>query len=47
MLIESVLHDPYAYIAGALVVFAATTAAAYIPSRNAARVDPATALRHD
>lgn len=39
--------DPYANIAGALVVFAATAAAAYIPSRNAARVDPATALRHD
>lgn len=39
--------DPYAYIAGALVVFVATAAAAYIPSRNAARADPATALRHD
>ena len=39
------LLDPVAFAAGVLVIGAAAGAAAYVPSRRAARVDPSEALR--
>lgn len=51
-LMESLLYgvpprDPFAFIAAALVLFAATVIAAFIPSMRAARVDPMRILRDD
>jgi putative ABC transport system permease protein len=39
--------DGVAYGGGLLVVFTVSIAAAIVPSRRAARIDPITALRHD
>jgi hypothetical protein len=39
--------DVFAYGGGVLLVAAASVAAAYVPSRRAARVDPLTTLRYD
>lgn len=39
--------DPMAYCGGMLLVAMASFAAAYIPSRRAARIDPVTTLRYD
>jgi ABC-type antimicrobial peptide transport system permease subunit len=39
--------DGAAYLAGAAVVLGACAAAAYFPSRRAARIDPLTTLRYD
>jgi hypothetical protein len=39
--------DGLAYAAGVLLVAAACFAAAYLPSRRAARIDPVTTLRYD
>ncbi len=39
------LLDPVAFAAGVIVIGAAACAAAYVPSRRAARVDPSEALR--
>jgi predicted lysophospholipase L1 biosynthesis ABC-type transport system permease subunit len=39
--------DAVAYCSGVLLVLAASAAAAYFPSRRAARIDPLTTLRYD
>ena len=39
--------DGMAYLGGALLVLAACAAAAYLPSRRAARIDPIATLRYD
>jgi ABC-type antimicrobial peptide transport system permease subunit len=39
--------DLLAYVAGGLLVVAASLGAAYIPSRRAARINPVTTLRYD
>jgi ABC-type antimicrobial peptide transport system permease subunit len=38
-------YDPAAFAAGALLLAAAGLAAAYVPARQASRVDPIRALR--
>jgi len=40
-------HDPFAWILSAAVLLAAALAAAWMPARRAARVDPMVALRHE
>ena len=40
-------YEPLAYVVSICAVFAAVIAAAYIPSRRAARVDPASMLHHE
>jgi hypothetical protein len=40
-------YEPIAYLIAACAVFTAAMLAAYIPSRRAARVDPASTLRHE
>jgi putative ABC transport system permease protein len=39
--------DPLAYLSVAGILAVAGIAASYIPARRAARVDPATTLRHE
>jgi ABC-type antimicrobial peptide transport system permease subunit len=39
--------DFVGYATGVLLVFLASVAASYVPSRRAAHVDPLRALRHD
>ena len=39
--------DVPAYLCGTSLVLAACAAAAYLPSRQAARIDPMITLRHD
>jgi ABC-type antimicrobial peptide transport system permease subunit len=41
------MFDSLAYGGGVLLVLAASAAAAYFPSRRAARIDPITTLRYD
>ena len=41
------MFDPAAYAAGAAIVLAACVAAAFVPSRRAARIDPVVMLRED
>jgi ABC-type antimicrobial peptide transport system permease subunit len=41
------MFDGLAYGGGVLLVIAASGAAAYFPSRRAARIDPITTLRYD
>jgi len=40
-------HDPLAWILAAAILLAAALAAAWLPARRAARVDPMVALRHE
>ena len=40
-------YEPIAYLVAICAVFAAAMLAAYVPSRRAARVDPASTLRHE
>jgi len=40
-------RDPFGYAIGAVVVFVACLAAAWVPSRRATQVNPITALRSD
>jgi predicted permease len=40
-------YEPFAYVLGIGAVLAAAMAAAYVPSMRAARVDPASTLRHE
>jgi ABC-type antimicrobial peptide transport system permease subunit len=51
-LIESYLfgmkgNDPIAITAAVVILLTAAVLAAYLPARNASRVDPMTALRHE
>jgi ABC-type antimicrobial peptide transport system permease subunit len=41
------VYDPIGYAIGVVVVLAATIAAAYVPARRAATVNPVDALRAD
>ena len=41
------VYDPIGYAIGVVVVLAATIAAAYVPARRAAMVNPVDALRAD
>jgi ABC-type antimicrobial peptide transport system permease subunit len=41
------MYDGVAYGGGVLLVIVASGAAAYFPSRRAARIDPTTTLRYD
>jgi ABC-type antimicrobial peptide transport system permease subunit len=47
MLFEVKASDPATYLGVAALLGVVSLAASYIPARRAARVDPASALRHD
>ena len=41
------LLDPIAYVAGLLVIMLACAFAAWVPTMQAARIDPMKSLRHE
>jgi putative ABC transport system permease protein len=47
MLYDTSARDPMVFASGAIVLMLVTFAAAWLPARKAARVDPATAIRED
>ena len=47
MLIGTRPHDPATFVATSLTLVAVVLAAAVIPARRAARIDPAIALRYE